>query len=209
VKLFIDSLTAKSERTALVAAEVMGEVYQKLQGVILQSEANCTRFWKSLIELAQTRNEKLLNSLLYNLYGILVLAAPHHRVDPLCDLYLALFYSPLSDKLLLASYFHRMANLFPAKAGELREVFMWMLGEVLAGEELADDAFRIIGTIISNLHECAGTFLEDGEKEDGTEGTRYFEARLCENLVKYLNLLLARKVSSWITGFFRMVSNCT
>lgn len=49
VKLFIDSLTAKSERTALVATEVMGEVYQKLQGVIMQNEANCIRFWKSLI----------------------------------------------------------------------------------------------------------------------------------------------------------------
>lgn len=94
----------------------MGEVYQKLQGVILLSEANCIRFWKSLIELAQTRSEKLLNRLLYSLYGILSLASPHHRVDPLCDLYIALFHSPVPDKLLLSAYFHRMALLFPNKA---------------------------------------------------------------------------------------------
>jgi hypothetical protein len=56
VKLFIDSLTAKSERTAGVATEAMGEVYQKLRGVILQNEGNCIRFWKSLIELSQSRS---------------------------------------------------------------------------------------------------------------------------------------------------------
>jgi hypothetical protein len=56
VKLFIDSLTAKSEKTALVAVEAMGEIYQKLQGVIMQSETNCIRFWKSLVELSQSRS---------------------------------------------------------------------------------------------------------------------------------------------------------
>jgi hypothetical protein len=80
----------------------------------------------------------LLNGLLYNLYGILSLAAPHHKVDPLCDVYIALFYSPLTDKALLAACFHRMALLFPNKTTDLREVLMWMLGEVLSGEEVAD-----------------------------------------------------------------------
>jgi hypothetical protein len=122
----------------------------------------------------------------------------------------SLFYSPLADKMLLASYFHRMAKLFPNKAAELREVLAWMLGEVLAGEELADDAFRIINLIISNLHECASAFLSEAEeeKEDGAETPRYFEDRFCDNLVKYLNLLLGKKVSSWITAFFTMVGNC-
>jgi len=72
------------------------------------------------------------------LYGVLSLAAPHHKVDPLCEVYIALFYSPLSDKALLATYFHRMALLFPNKTTDLREVLMWMLGEVLSGEEVAD-----------------------------------------------------------------------
>lgn len=81
-------------------------------------------------------------------------------MDPLCDLYVALFYSPVADKLLLAAYFHRMATLLPSKAAELREVLIWMLNEIIAGDDLADDAFRIIGIIISNLRECASTFFK-------------------------------------------------
>jgi hypothetical protein len=43
-----------------------------------------------------------------------------------------------TDKALLAACFHRMALLFPNKTADLREVLMWMLGEVLSGEEVAD-----------------------------------------------------------------------
>lgn len=149
-----------------------------------------------------------MNRLLYNLYGILSLAAPHHRVDALCDLYIALFYSPITDKLLLAAYFHRMAMLFPNKAGEMREVLIWMLNEILTGEDLADDAFRIIGIIISNLHESASNFLKEPEEREEGDGNRYFEERLSEALLRYLNLLMGKKVSSWITDYFKMVSNC-
>lgn len=34
----------------------MGEAYQKLQNVILRSEAHCVKFWKSLVELSQSKN---------------------------------------------------------------------------------------------------------------------------------------------------------
>jgi hypothetical protein len=37
VKLFIDSLTSKNEKTAIMTTELMGEVYQKLQNVILKN----------------------------------------------------------------------------------------------------------------------------------------------------------------------------
>lgn len=63
----------------------------------------------------------------FNLPGILALAAPYHRVDPLCDIYIDLFYNPRSDKLLLASYFHEMVRLFPSKWADLRELFFWMI----------------------------------------------------------------------------------
>lgn len=55
-----------------------------------------------------------------------------------------------------------------------------MLNEILTGEDLADDAFRMIGIIISNLHECASTFFkETDEREEETESPRYFEEKLC------------------------------
>lgn len=49
VKLYIDSLTSKNEKIAIMSTAFMGETYQKLQGIILKNEANCFRFWKSLI----------------------------------------------------------------------------------------------------------------------------------------------------------------
>ena len=65
--------------------------------------------------------------MVYNLPGILSLAAPFHRVDPLCDIFVELFYNPKANKLLLTSYFHEMAKLFPAKWNELKDLFYWML----------------------------------------------------------------------------------
>lgn len=112
--------------------------------------------------------------MVYNFYGMLALAAPHHRVDPLCDVYVSLFYSPLPNKRLLASYFHLMVRLFPSKGQQLREVINWMMNEVLSGDELADDAFHIINTIIAHLHESASIFIEDAaETEDGVPPNRY------------------------------------
>ena len=61
-----------------------------------------------------------MNNLIYNLYGILKISAPYHKVDPLCDIYISLFYSSISNKLLLASYYHEMAILFKSKSGELK-----------------------------------------------------------------------------------------
>jgi len=93
----------------------MGEVYQKLLNVILKNEDNCVKFWKSLIEVSQSKNEKILNNFIYNLPGILILSAPLYKVDPICDIYVELFYEAASNKLLLASYFHEMVRLFPSK----------------------------------------------------------------------------------------------
>ncbi len=87
VKLFIDSLTSKKERVALLASQLLGEAYEKLLHIILRSEHNCIRFWKSLVELSQSKSERVLNNLAYNLPGILALSAPLYRVDPLCDVY--------------------------------------------------------------------------------------------------------------------------
>ena len=84
----------------------MGDSYQKLQHVILRSETHCIRFWKSLVELSQSKNERILNNLIYNLPGILSLASPYHKVDPLCDIYIDLFYNAKSNKVVLSSYFH-------------------------------------------------------------------------------------------------------
>lgn len=65
--------------------------------------------------------------MVYNLPGILILAAPYHKVDPICDIFIDLFYNPKSDKLVLASYYYEMVNLFPSKWADLRELFYWML----------------------------------------------------------------------------------
>jgi hypothetical protein len=65
--------------------------------------------------------------MVYNLPGILILAAPYHRVDPLCDLFVELFYNPKVNKIVLAAYFHEMVRLFPSKWGELKDLVYWMM----------------------------------------------------------------------------------
>lgn len=37
VKLFIDSMTSKNEKVAIIVTGLMGEIYEKLQGIILKS----------------------------------------------------------------------------------------------------------------------------------------------------------------------------
>jgi hypothetical protein len=86
------------------------------------------------VELSQSKSERILNNLAYNLPGVLALSAPLYRVDPLCDVYAELFYQPLANKLLLASYFHEVAKLFPAKAADLRDLLYWMFGELFEEE---------------------------------------------------------------------------
>jgi hypothetical protein len=130
VKLFIDSLTSKKEKISLMASELMGEAYEKLLNIILKNESNCIRFWKSLIELSQSKNERVINNLAYNLPGILLLSSHLYKVDPVCDVYIELFYQPLTNKLLLASYFHEIAKLFPSKSHDLKELVYWMLNEL-------------------------------------------------------------------------------
>ena len=68
----------------------------------------------------------MLNNLAYNLPGVLALSSPLYRVDPLCDVYIELFYQPATNKLLLASYFHEVARLFTAKAAYLRDLLYWI-----------------------------------------------------------------------------------
>lgn len=80
VKLFIDSLTSKREKIMILTTEMLGQTYQKLLNCILGNETLCLRFWKSLIELSLSKNEKVINNLVYNLPGILVLSAPHYKV---------------------------------------------------------------------------------------------------------------------------------
>lgn len=36
----------------MIVTGMMGEIYEKLQGIILKSEVHCLKFWKSLIEVA-------------------------------------------------------------------------------------------------------------------------------------------------------------
>jgi hypothetical protein len=64
------------------------------------------RFWRSLIELSQSKNDKIINHLAYNLPGVLALTAPVLKVDAMCEVYIELFYQTHSNKILLASYFH-------------------------------------------------------------------------------------------------------
>lgn len=166
VKLFIDSLTSKKEKISVMASELMGEAYQKLLNIILKNETNCIRFWKSLIELSQSKNQRILNNLIYNLPGILILAAPLHRVDPICDIYIELFYEPLTDKLLLASYFHEMVKLFPSKWAELKEVAFWMFQELFEDADPMEDNIRILLKLFQNLGECKLLFLVGNQQRD-------------------------------------------
>lgn len=68
----------------MIVTGMMGEIYEKLQGIILKSEVHCLKFWKSLIEVAESKNEKILNNFIYNLPGILLLSKKFHRVDAVC-----------------------------------------------------------------------------------------------------------------------------
>lgn len=108
----------------------MGPAYQKLLHSVLSSESLCLRFWKSLIELSTSKNQTILNNLVYNLPGILSLTFPLHKIDSMCDVYVELLYHPQSNKIVLGGYFHEMAKMFPSKWGELKEVAYWMFGEL-------------------------------------------------------------------------------
>ena len=103
-----------------MTTEMMGEIFQKLQGIIFNNQNNCIRFWKSFIEISTTKNQKILGNYLYNFCGILSLSIQFIKLDPICDLYINFFYSPTSDKLLLVSYFHEMIRLFPQKVPEFK-----------------------------------------------------------------------------------------
>ena len=111
----------------------------------------CVRFWRSLVELSQSKNENILNNMVYNLPGILMLAAPYHKVDPLCDIYIDLFYNSKSNKLVLASSFHEMVKLFSSKWSDLKELFYWMLNELLEDNVQYDEAIKITTKIIVRL----------------------------------------------------------
>ena len=126
--------------------------------MILRNEVYCLRFWRSLIELSQSKNEKILNLMAFNLPGVLTLAAPYHRVDPLCDIYIDLFYNSKSNKILLTSYFHEMVALFPSKGKDLKELFFWMLQELLEENVLCEEAIRITGKIIAWLPQIQHIF---------------------------------------------------
>lgn len=80
-------MTSKKDKISLMASELMGEAYEKLLNIILKNENNCIRFWKSLIEISQSKNERVINNLAYNLPGILVLSSQLYKVDPICDVY--------------------------------------------------------------------------------------------------------------------------
>lgn len=108
----------------------MGEAYEKLINIIMKSESNCTRFWRSLVELAQCRNERIINNLIYNLPGILLLSSKFHKTDPLVEVYCELFYEPLANKVTLMSFFHELVFLYPHKRNELKEVVYWVMGEL-------------------------------------------------------------------------------
>jgi hypothetical protein len=89
--------------------------------------------------------------MIYSIPGILLLASPHHRVDPLCDIYCELYYNPKTNKLLLAGYFHEMVKLFPTKWGDLKDLVYWMLSELLEDDSACDDAVKITNKIMSRL----------------------------------------------------------
>ena len=137
----------------------MGESYQKLLHIILKTEQMCMRFWKSLVELAQSKNETIVRHLSYNLPGILKLSAPLYKVDALCDVYVELFYQSVSDKLLLASYFHEIARLFPKKSTELKELVYWMFGELFEEDDPSEEALKIIYKLLQHLPAFTLKFL--------------------------------------------------
>ena len=87
LKLYIDSLTSKNEKVAILVTSMMGETYQKLEQSIIKAEASCAKFWNALIEVASSKNEKIVNNLIYNLPGILLLSKRYMRVDPVCQIY--------------------------------------------------------------------------------------------------------------------------
>jgi hypothetical protein len=207
VKLFIDSLTSKKERVALLASQLLGEAYEKLLHIILRSEHNCVRFWKSLVELSQSKHERVLNNLAYSLPGVLTLSAPLYRVDPLCDVYVELFYQPLANKLLLASYFHELARLFPSKAAELRDLLYWVFGELFEEEEPCEEAVRIVLKLVQNLPACRSLLL-DAPADDRPDTPRYFDPVFTDYLVRLLALVSGRRNCSWLAVVVRAVREC-
>lgn len=59
-----------------------------------------------------------------------MISSPIYKVDPICEVYMELFYQPLSNKALLSSYFHEIAKMFPSKSNDLKEVVYWMFNEL-------------------------------------------------------------------------------
>ena len=206
VKLFIDTLTSKGDNMAIIATELMGSTYEKLLAVIMRKEEYCLAFWKAVVELSQNKNETILNNFIYSLPGILTLAAPLHKVDPLCDVYVELFYSPIANKLTLASYYHEMAQLFPSKADPLKDLLYGMLNELFEDPEPEEESIRVIHKIMSNLAPANGVFLMTDPAS--TEPPQYFESPLCDYLIKYLNFLLTRKISKRIEAFLLSITEC-
>jgi len=41
-----------------------------------------------VIELSQSKNDKILNNLIYNLPGILMLSNSIYKVEPICEIYI-------------------------------------------------------------------------------------------------------------------------
>ncbi len=99
--------------------------------------------------------------MIFNLPGILLLAAPYHKVDPLCDIYIDLFYNPKSNKLTLASCFHEMVKLFPSKWHDLKELFYWMVGQLLEDDGSNEDSIKITHKIMIKLSNIKQMFLSE------------------------------------------------
>ena len=129
--------------------------------------------------------------------GILTLSAPLYRVDPLCDIYVELFYQPLANKLLLASYFHEVAKLFPSKAVDLRDLLYWMMGELFEEEDPCEDAIRIVNKMLQHLHSFHSLFL-DSPSDDKPEASRYFDSTFSDYLVRFLGLVSGRRNCNWL-----------
>ena len=88
-----------------------------------------------------------------------------HRVDPICDIYAELYYSPIANKLTLASYYHIMAQLFTSKTENLKELLYWMMNELLEESEPPEDAIRVINKIVASLPEAAHIYLIENVDE--------------------------------------------
>jgi len=97
-----------------------------------------------------------------------------------------------------------MVKLFPSKSSELKELFYWMLNELLEDDGVSEEAVKITSKVMSKMGDIKHIFLSEIASADGKvdRQEKYFEPNYCNFLVKYMDLLIRKKVTAWLMVFY-------